>query len=53
MRVSFVLFLSLVNYCRATDVFFKLFDRTSHAQCTLVENQSFNSIVEYLGLIKT
>jgi hypothetical protein len=56
--LAFVLSLLLVKYCGAdaTDVlqrFFKLFDRTSHTQCTLVENQSFNSIVEYLGLLKT
>lgn len=56
--LAFVLSFLLVHYsgADATDVlqrFFKLFDRTSHTQCTLVENQSFNSIVEYLGLLKT
>ena len=56
--LAFILSLLLVNNSGATNTdvlqrFFKLFDRTSHTQCTLVENQSFNSIVEYLGLLKT
>ena len=56
--LAFVLSLLLVNNSGATGTnvlqrFFKLFDRTSHTQCTLVENQSFNSIVEYLGLLIT
>ncbi|CAG5112262.1 Oidioi.mRNA.OKI2018_I69.chr2.g6496.t1.cds [Oikopleura dioica] len=47
MRNCFLFFLSLVS--SVPEVFYKLFHQTSLTQCTFYEDQSFNSIVEYLA----